>query len=163
MHAVTSSDLTSHSRSKYFKNLSSLHTSYSMTMMISEVCTTIQAWLEETEQIVSSQTSFDTFQPAEVQEIVSRFQPVLQSSLSWEQVTLMVKAVSMLMYVTGNLVNMRDQIVEILDGLLYNFLHLSQKEKTAELNEEILDLVVQCSEAKEVKMMVLEGLVHCYA
>ena len=65
----------------------------------------IQAWVEETEQVLSSQASFDTFQPAEVEEIVSRLQAVLDSNLNSLQVTQMVRAVSVLMYVTRNLAN----------------------------------------------------------
>ena len=104
-----------------------------MTLTVSQVCSnmsTIQDWVEETEKVVSSQTSFDTFQPAEVHEIMYRFQAVLESSLSGEQLTLMVRAVSMLMNVTGNLVNFEDQMVEILHELLNSFLHLNQKEVT---------------------------------
>ena len=48
---------------------------------------TIEAWVGETEQIVSSQASFDTFQPTEVEEILSRFLAVMDSSLSNQQVT----------------------------------------------------------------------------
>ena len=33
----------------------------------------VQAWVEEIEQVISSQASFDTFQPAQVGEIASRW------------------------------------------------------------------------------------------
>ena len=85
----------------------------------------IQAWVEETEQVISSQASFDTFQPAEVEEIVSRFQAVLGSNLNSQQVAQMVRAVSVLMYVTRNLFNMRDQLLNLLQSLLACFLFSS--------------------------------------
>eukprot|EP00092_Neocalanus_flemingeri_P038810 GFUD01042253.1.p1 GENE.GFUD01042253.1~~GFUD01042253.1.p1 ORF type:complete len:242 (+),score=75.42 GFUD01042253.1:71-796(+) len=124
---------------------------------LSTAMTTIQAWVEEIEQVVSSQASFDLFQPAEVEEIYSRFQAVLDSSLSNQQVTLMVRAVRLLLYVTGNLVNRRDQLVELLHGLLTGFLSLRDRDDK-ELNEEVLDVVVQCGETKELKMLLVEGL-----
>ena len=148
-------------------------------MLSSEVIATmetIQAWVEETEQIVSSQASFDTFLPAEVEEIISRFQGVLDSSLSNQQVTLidlfsllnnynpnqvtiMVRAVSLLMYVTRNLINSRDKLAEILQGLLTSFISLNEKDQlTMELNEEVLAVVLQCGEDKDVKVLLLEGL-----
>ena len=116
--------------------------------------------MEETEQVLSSQASFDTFQPAEVEEIVSRLQAVLDSNLNSLQVTQMVRAVSVLMYVTRNLSNMRDQLLNLLQSLLASFLSSSVKDQVSmrEVNDEVLDLMAQCVEDKEVKMMMLEGL-----
>ena len=71
----------------------------------------------------------------------------------------MVRAVSLLLYVTRNLMNSRDQLVEILHGLLAVFISLNEKDQlTLELNEEVLDVVVQCGEDMEVKVLLLEGL-----
>merc|ERR1719186_2414515 len=83
----------------------------------------------------------------------------MDNSLSNQQVTIMVRAVSLLMYVTRNLMNSRDQLAEILYGLLTIFISLNEKDQlTMELNEEVLDVVVQCGEDKEVKILLLEGL-----
>ena len=119
----------------------------------------IQAWVEEVEQVINSQASFDTFQPAEVEEIVNRFRTVLENNLNCQEVSQMVRAVSLLLFVTGNLASTKDRLVDLLHGLLSSFLFLKQKDLvTRELNEEVLDVVTQCVEGKEVKMMVLEGL-----
>ena len=119
----------------------------------------IQAWVEETEQVINSQASFDTFQQPEVEEIVSRFQAVLGSNLNSQQVAQMVRAVSVLMHVTRNLLNMRDQLLNLLQSVLACFLFTNEKEHLSrELNEEVLDLVAQCGEDNEVKMVMLEGL-----
>merc|ERR1719186_2096693 len=83
----------------------------------------------------------------------------MDNSLSNQQVTIMVRAVSLLMYVTRNLMNSRDQLAEILHGLLTIFISLNEKDQlTMELNEEVLDVVVQCGEDKDVKILLLEGL-----
>jgi hypothetical protein len=81
----------------------------------------VQAWVEEIEQVISSQASFDTFLPAQVGEIVSGFQAVLGSHINSQQVAQMVRAVSVLTYVF----NMRDQLLDLLQSLLACFLSSS--------------------------------------
>ena len=42
----------------------------------------IQAWVEEAEQVINSQASFDTFQSTEVEKIVGQFKDVLPRCIS---------------------------------------------------------------------------------
>ena len=77
------------------------------------------------------------------------------SILSGEQVTLRARTVSTLMYVTDNLVHIRDQMVELLQMLLHNLLPLNQEENN-KMNVEVLAMVMQCRKVKEMKTVVLE-------
>ena len=89
-----------------------------MEMMIES----IQAWVDDTEQVVSSQNSFDTLQQAEVEDISSRFLAVLGSNLTSDQVSLMARAVSLLLNVTNNLYTSRGLLIDLLQALLASFL-----------------------------------------
>ena len=77
--------------------------------------------MEDTNQVVSSQNSFDTLQLAEVEEISSRFLAVLESNLTSDQVSLMARAVSLLLYVTKNLCISRGLLIDLLQCLLASF------------------------------------------
>ena len=90
--------------------------------MISQELISINAWVEETEKIINSQASFDTFQPAEVEEIITRFQAVLGSGLNAQQVSEMTRAIGLLLFVTKNLRNLRDLLVTLLQDLLASYL-----------------------------------------
>ena len=97
--------------------------------LISRELGSINAWVEETEKVISSQASFDTFQAAEVEEIVTRFQAVLGSNIDAQQVSDMTRAVGLLLFVTKNLRNQRDLLVPLLQNLLASFLASDSKDQ----------------------------------
>ena len=76
----------------------------------------------------------------------------LLPSLDKEQVTLIVRAIR---FVTGNLVNSGDPLVGLLLGLLSSLLLRQKDLVTREVNEEVLDVAMQCVEDKEIKLTVL--------
>ena len=76
----------------------------------------------------------------------------LLPSLDKEQVTLIVRAIR---FVTGNLVNSGDPLVGLLLGLLSSLLLRQKDLVTREVNEEVLDMAMQCVEDKEIKSTVL--------
>ena len=90
--------------------------------MVSLELDSINAWVEETEKLINSQASFDTYQPSDVEEIVSRFQAVLSINLSAQQVSDMSKAIGLLLFVTKNLRDLRDLLVNLLLDLLNSYL-----------------------------------------
>ena len=89
----------------------------------------IQAWVEETEQVISSQSSFDTFQPAEVMEIVSRFKAVLDSNLDAQQVSQMPRAITLLIFVTKNSRTAWESIINLLKLLMSHFFASESKDQ----------------------------------
>ena len=89
--------------------------------LISQELESINSWVEETEK-VNSQASYDTFQPSDVEEIVTRFQAVLASNLDAQQVSEMTKAIGLLLFVTKNLRDLRDLLVTLLLDLLNSYL-----------------------------------------
>ena len=82
----------------------------------------INSWVEETEKVINSQASYDTFQPSDVEEIVTRFQAVLASNIDAQQVSEMTKAIGLLLFVTRNLRDARDLLVTLLLDLLNSYL-----------------------------------------
>ena len=90
--------------------------------LISQELKSINSWVEETEKVINSQASYDTFQPSDVEEIVTRFQAVLASNLDAQQVSEMTKAISLLLFVTKNLRDLRDLLVTLLLDLLNSYL-----------------------------------------
>ena len=97
--------------------------------MVSLELDSINAWVEETEKLINSQVSFDTFQPSDVEEIVSRFQAVLSTNLGAQQESDMSKAIGLLLFVTKNLRDLRDLLVTLLQSLLKSYLASDARDK----------------------------------
>ena len=97
--------------------------------LISRELDFINAWVEETEKLINSQASFDTYQPSDVEEIVSRFQAVLSTNLGAQQVSDMSKAIGLLLFVTKNLRDLRDLLVTLLQTLLESYLASDARDK----------------------------------
>ena len=101
----------------------------SSSQLISRELESINSWVEETEKVINSQASYDTFQPSDVEEIVTRFQAVLASNLDAQQVSEMTKAIGLLLFVTKNLRDVRDLLVNLLLDLLNRYLSSDCKDQ----------------------------------
>ena len=101
----------------------------SSSQLISRELESINSWVEETEKVINSQASFDTFQPSDVEEIVTRFQAVLASNLDAQQVSEMTKAIGLLLFVTKNLRDVRDLLVNLLLDLMNRYLSSDCKDQ----------------------------------
>ena len=101
----------------------------SSSQLISRELESINSWVEETEKVINSQASYDTFQPSDVEEIVTRFQAVLSGNLDAQQVSEMTKAIGLLLFVTKNLRDVRDLLVNLLLDLLNRYLSSDCKDQ----------------------------------
>ena len=112
-----------------------------MSQVLKQKLTLISSWMQETENTVSSQDSFnpDALQPNEVLEIYEMFSEVLSVELRKKQLALMIKSTKLLMLVTGNLLSARDKLSSLLEALLTNIISLINY---TEAPEEIKKLLV---------------------
>ena len=101
----------------------------SSSQLISRELESINSWVEETEKVINSQASYDTFQPSDVEVIVTRFQAVLSGNLDAQQVSEMTKAIGLLLFVTKNLRDVRDLLVNLLLDLMNRYLSSDCKDQ----------------------------------
>ena len=107
-----------------------------MSQSLKEKLASILTWMQETDQTVSSQDSFnpDALQPEEVTVIVDMFMEVLAVELTKKQLAMMIKSTKLLLMVTGNLVSARERLASLLESLLVNIITVVvNKDETPEL------------------------------
>ena len=136
-----------------------------MSQSLKEKLASILTWMQETDQTVSSQDSFnpDALQPEEVTVIVDMFMEVLAVELTKKQLAMMIKSTKLLLMVTGNLVSARERLASLLESLLVNIITVVvNKDETPELIKkgfinEFLVLFESCmSDAGAIKSLMTE-------
>ena len=108
----------------------------------------VKDWIEATSQLLSTQSSLEQLSASDVDTIVNQLKTLLSTVDSLGAISAACDAVDLLLQVNGDMVDNRDEVLEILQMMLNEFVeHLSnEKEVYSYTKEEVGERLCQVVE-----------------
>ena len=118
----------------------------------------IQAWVEDTEALLETQSSIKTFDPKDIARLLKTFQDAVAADSSLELVSVTTYATSLLLRVSDDLTGQVEELVKLLQQLLTATLEFLERgdEGAALQGEEAMKLVEQSGTVAATE--VLDGV-----
>ena len=118
----------------------------------------VKAWIEATSQLLSTQSSLEQLSASDVDTIVNQLRTLLSTVGSLDAISAVCDAVDLLLQLNGDMVDNRDEVLEILQMMLNEFVEQPPNEdEVEEVGERLSQVVEQCGQGVFASQ-VLDGV-----
>ena len=123
----------------------------------------VKDWIEATSQLLSTQSSLEQLSASDVDTIVNQLRTLLSTGGSLDAISAVCDAVDLLLQVNADMLDNRDEVLEILQMMLNEFVeHLSNEEEVysytkEEVGERLCQVVEQAGQGVFASQ-VLDGV-----
>ena len=118
----------------------------------------VKDWIEATSQLLLTQSSLEQLSASDVDTIVNQLRTLLSTVGSLDAISTVCDAVDVLLQVNGDMVDNRDEVLEILQMMLNEFVEQPPNEdEVEEVGERLSQVVEQCGQGVFASQ-VLDGV-----
>ena len=118
----------------------------------------VKDWIEATSQLLLTQSSLEQLSASDVDTIVNQLRTLLSTVSSLDAISTVCHAVDVLLQVNGDMVDNRDEVLEILQMMLNEFVEQPPNEdEVEEVGERLSQVVEQCGQGVFASQ-VLDGV-----
>ena len=123
----------------------------------------VKDWIEATSQLLSTQSSLEQLSASDVDTIVNQLRTLLSTLTSLEAISTVSDALGVLLEVTDDMSNNRDEALELLQMMLNEFVELATNGEGVDINEmdllgeSLSQLVERCGQGRFASQ-VLDGV-----
>ena len=118
----------------------------------------VKDWIEATSQLLLTQSSLEQLSASDVDTIVNQLRTLLSTVGSLDAISTVCHAVDVLLQVNGDMVDNRDEVLEILQMMLNEFVEQPPNEdEVEEVGERLSQVVEQCGQGVFASQ-VLDGV-----
>ena len=121
----------------------------------------VKDWIEATSQLLLTQSSLEQLSASDVDTIVNQLRTLLSTVGSLDAISTVCDAVDVLLQLNGDMVDNRDEVLEILQMMLNEFVEQPPNEDEVYLKEEVCErlsqVVEQCGQGVFASQ-VLDGV-----
>ena len=118
----------------------------------------VKDWIEATSQLLLTQSSLEQLSASDVDTIVNQLRTLLSTVGSLDAISTVCDAVDVLLQLNGDMVDNRDEVLEILQMMLNEFVEQPPNEdEVEEVGERLSQVVEQCGQGVFASQ-VLDGV-----
>ena len=118
----------------------------------------VKDWIEATSQLLLTQSSLEQLSASDVDTIVNQLRTLLSTVGSLDAISAVCDAVDLLLQLNGDMVDNRDEVLEILQMMLNEFVEQPPNEdEVEEVGERLSQVVEQCGQGVFASQ-VLDGV-----
>ena len=118
----------------------------------------VKDWIEATSQLLLTQSSLEQLSASDVDTIVNQLRTLLSTVGSLDAISAVCDAVDLLLQLNGDMVDNRDEVLEILQMMLNEFVEQALNEdEVEEVGERLSQVVEQCGQGVFASQ-VLDGV-----
>ena len=124
------------------------------------VLQSVKDWVGAASQLLSTQSSLEELSQSEVDTILDQLRTLISTVVSLESISTVCDAVDVLLQVNGDMVDNRDEVLEILQMMLNQFVESNgdkEAQEEEEVGERLCQIVEQCGQGVFASQ-VLDGV-----